>query len=227
MQGSDNYIRFDPATASGPAQVREQLKPDSMSGADSSYDIGSKFVSYLMQQRRMTEEESRRKAAFAESSLPDFIRRHFDKDYAGLEENTDHNDYLRWRGEVSSHDAASRENEEAGGEYSIVLGLCEGFFDSRMFRGKQEVHLTEREKSAKKRAAKQKEEVTDLLLPPEDKEKELTEGTVRQVNVTRHERNKTLRQLCLEHFGYRCRGAVWISRKDMEQSAGNSSKCIT
>lgn len=181
-----------------------------------SSDIQRKFVSYLMQRKRMTEEESLRKVAFAESSLPDFIRRHFDKDYAGLYENTDHNYYLRLRGEVSSHDAASKENEEVDGEYSIVLGLCDNFFDSRMFKGRQKVQLTEREKNAKKRIFKKEQDVDDLLLPAEETEIELTEGAVRQVNVTRHERNKALRQLCLRHYGYRCQ----VCGLDFEEKYG-------
>ena len=32
----------------------------------------------------------------------------------------------------------------------------------------------------------------------------MTEGKIRQVNVTRHERNQRLRQLCLAHYGYVC-----------------------
>ena len=192
-----------------------------MSGSDGPTDIHSKFVSYLMQQRRITEEESQRKVAFAESSLPGFIRRHLDKSYGGLQENTDHNYYRRMREEVFSHDQASKENDESGGLYTVSLGLCADFFSSRAFKGKPKVTLTENEKADRKKSKPAAQTaLADPLLPSADDEQELLEGAVRQVNVTRHERNKALRQLCLSHYGYKCQ----VCGMDFEEQYGEIGK---
>lgn len=163
--------------------------------------IRQKFVSYLLQ-IYMTEQRSSEIVAFAESSLSDFIRRYFYSDYESIYENTDYNFYRRIRESVPTYDAALKENQRMNDLYTMVMKYYIDFLQSKTFRGKEKVYLTAKEKNVKKRREQEKKK--DPLQPSTNVNDELVEGAIRQVNITRHERNKTLRQICLNHYGYIC-----------------------
>lgn len=98
------------------------------------------------------------------------------------------------------------------------------FLQSKLFKGKEVVILTEKElqdKEAKKHktssSTKTKE---DPMQPAENPEQELTEGKIHQVNITKHERNKELRQLCLQHYGYICQ----VCGMNFEETYGEIGK---
>lgn len=175
----------------------------------------NKFLTYLQQTARKSEPQSLALVGFAETELPGFIRRHFDADFGALYDNTDHRYYEEVRGRIVSHSAASEEDAKHGEAYTEVLGFYAKFLDSRTFKGREKVQLTEHEKALKKAKPQKKRPQpsaqpeppapkADPLLPAADSAEELTEGRIRQVHITRHERNPALRQRCLQRYGYVC-----------------------
>ena len=83
---------------------------------------------------------------------------------------------------------------------------------SKTFKGKEKVQLSHAEKAKVYKtpsdspssgvAEPSHEPKTDHLQPSEDEP--LTEGKIRQVSLTIHERNRKYRQICLTEHGYVC-----------------------
>lgn len=168
----------------------------------------TKLQTFLHRTKRKTEEQSEEIIRFAEDALPLFIRKYMDEDFESIYAETRHEAYANWRQIVFDDMAAAKENESADDRYTETLKLLADFFDSTTFKGKPKAVLTAFERQAPtRRKAKQKESVPpqpDPMQPPANEEDELTEGKIRQVNLTKHERNPRLRQLCLQHYGYVC-----------------------
>lgn len=177
--------------------------------------IHNKFLEYLQQTLRKSEERSLALVEFAETKLPEFIRRYFDADFGELYDNTDHRYYDDVRGEMFNHPAAAEEDAKHDDAYTEALAFYSKFLDSKTFNGREKVQLTAHEKALKKEKAQKKSQQpsaqpqpptpkADPLQPSVDSTEELTEGRIRQVNITRHERNRELRQRCLQRYGYVC-----------------------
>lgn len=182
-------------------------------------DTKNKLKTFLLRTRRKTEEQSEAVIRFAEDVLPLFVRKYLDIDFVDIYTQTRHEIYANWRESVFDISEANKENVAADDQYTETLKLLADFYDSTTFKGKQKAILTEFEKASKKTVAKKqpKKDIPqpDPLLPEQDgQEKTMTEGKIRQVNVTRHERNQRLRQLCLAHYGYVCQvcGMAFESR---------------
>ena len=160
-----------------------------------------KFLQYL-QALKLSESECFSICYFAENSLPSFIQSFYDKEFVSPYIQTDHNYYRRLRNYIFTNDKANEENKACSEKYTQTISYYIRFLQSKTFKGKEKVYLTDAEKTGLKNAKVGVK--NDPLLPPDSIETELTEGKIRQVNVTRHERNKVLRQICLKHYGYVC-----------------------
>ncbi len=188
--------------------------------------IRFKLQTFLLQTKRRTEQQSETIIRFAEDSLPLFVRKYMDGNFADIYTQTKHEAYAKWRECVFDNPEDAKENEAADDRYTETLKLLTDFFDSTTFKGKPKAVLTAFEKQAKNAAshnkAKQKDSQPkpDPMMPPSDEEEELTEGKIRQVNLTRHERNPRLRQLCLQHYGYQCQ----VCGMDFETRYGEIGK---
>ena len=168
-------------------------------------DIQNKFRAFLLQTKRYSEERTDSTIQFAESDLVEFISQHFDPEFSSIYSRTDYEYYAAIRGIVLGEEnvEAYQDNIAIEELYTQTLKLYIDFLQSKTFRGKEKVHLTDIEKEAKKKDKITQAPAVDILLPG-DAEEELTEGRVRQVNITKHERNRALRQACLKHYGYKC-----------------------
>jgi hypothetical protein len=187
--------------------------------------LHNKFLTYLEKNVRMLTEEQRIEVIeVAENNLPEFIRTYFLPTYGELYEQTDYKLYQTLRSRVSSDAAAKSHNRIGHIEYTYVMKFYSEFLQSKLFKGKEVVMLTEKElqdKETKKHKTpspiKTKE---DPMQPAENPELELTEGRIHQVNITKHERNKELRQLCLQHYGYICQ----VCGMNFEETYGEIGK---
>jgi hypothetical protein len=159
-----------------------------------------------------------------EKSLSEYIRKYFDSKFVSAYTLTDHNYYKKIRSNVFSNEAANEENDRNGQIFTEALRYYSLFLDSKIFKGKEKVYLTIREKDEHKAKNAIQSSATKLqedpLLPPDNAEDELTEGRIRQVNITKHERNRVLRQKCLQHYGYVCQ----VCGMDFKQRYGNIGK---
>ena len=185
-----------------------------------------KLQTFLLRTKRKSEEQSEEIIRFAEERLPGFIRTHFDPNFENIYALTECEVYKDWRESVFEIPEAKQENESANDQYTETLKLLADFYDSTTYKGKQKAVLTEFEKGYKKPKIKSAAKPTkpqpkpDPMLPQQDEQEELTEGRIRQVNVTRHERNGKLRQLCLAHYGYVCQ----VCGMNFEQRYGEIGK---
>ncbi len=194
--------------------------------------LHDKFILYLEKNAKMFSEEQRKELVdIAENHLPNFIRTYFIPSFGELYEQTDYNLFLQLRSQVSSNREANVHNQIAHTRYTDVMKFFAGFLQSKIFKGKEVVILTQKEledmgkKQAGKKPATSTPEASeapkdDPLQPTETPEEELTEGRIRQVNVTKHERNYELRQLCLNHYGYVCQ----VCGMDFEKTYGEIGK---
>lgn len=175
--------------------------------------LRTKFLTFLEKDVRIKDAAQReRYVNFAETKLPDFIRQYLDINYEGLYENTERTYYERLRRNVYSTASAKIANAEEGEMYTTVLKHVAGFYNSKTFKGKEKVQLSNAERRKAKStptssllhdvAAPSHEPKTDYLQPAEDEH--LTEGKIRQVSLTIHERNRKFRQICLAEHGYVC-----------------------
>lgn len=179
---------------------------------ENTLDTHDKFILYLEKNAKMFSEERRIELVdIAENYLPNFIRTYFIPTFGELYEQTDHNLYLKLRSLVSSNAEANAHNNIEHTQYTVVMKFFAGFLQSKLFKGKEVVNLTEIELenkgnyNSKSTTTLPKEAKEDPLQPAEAPEEELTEGRIHQVNVTKHERSHELRQLCLNHYGYTCK----------------------
>lgn len=189
-------------------------------------NLYDKLLIFLTSTKRKPEARSQELIRFAEEELTQFIRCYFNAEFVSIWEMTDHNAYKKMREEVSDNPAAEAENDAKDGAYTENLKYLAEFYDSKIYKGKQQATLTEFEKEARKAkqaTSKTKAEPTTAMpdpLAPADEGEPLTEGRVQQVTVTRHERNPRLRQLCLQHYGYVCQ----VCGMNFEQVYGEIGK---
>lgn len=162
---------------------------------------------------------------FAETELPRFIRENFRKNFSGIYDITDAAYYQRILDEYYLNAAAKTEDQEQDKHYTRALRLYMRFLGSKVFRGRaNQATLTEAEKAAKKQKGKttapKPTVVADPMMPENDEDGKLTEGIIHQVHITRHERNRKLRQMCLLHYGYVCQ----VCGIDFEKVYGEPGK---
>jgi predicted restriction endonuclease len=185
-------------------------------------EIHNKFKEYLSQ--KVPESRCDEIINCVETELIEYIRKYFDNDFDSAYTQTDHNYYKQLRQGVFGNSHANEENNNRDKLFTEALRYYALFLDSKAFKGKEKVRLTTREKAEKKAKNQTKvqlpKNIEDPLLPPYNAEEELKEGQIRQVNITRHERNRALRQKCLEHYGYVCR----VCGMNFEQQYGEIGK---
>ncbi len=96
--------------------------------------------------------------------------------------------------------------------YTTVLKHVTGFYNSKTFNGKEKVQLSNAEK-VKTNTTQSGSHLPDVVEPSHEpktnylqaaEDEPLTEGKIRQVSLTIHERNKKYRQICLAEHGYVC-----------------------
>lgn len=172
-----------------------------------------KFLTFLEKDVRIKDAIQRKQLVdFAETKLPEFIRHYLDMNYEGLYEQTDRTYYERMRSNVYSTASAKAANTAEGETYTTILKHVAGFYNSKTFKGKEKVQLSHAEMGKpykyvedvypKHVAETSHEQKTDHLQPADDEL--LTEGKIRQVSLTLHERNRKYRQICLKEHGYTC-----------------------
>lgn len=172
-----------------------------------------KFLTFLEKDVRIKDAIQRKQLVdFAETKLPEFIRHYLDMNYEGLYEQTDRTYYERMRSNVYSTASAKAANTAEGETYTTILKHVAGFYNSKTFKGKEKVQLSHAEMGKpykyvedvypKHVAETSHEQKTDHLQPADDEL--LTEGKIRQVSLTLHERNRKYRQICLNEHGYTC-----------------------
>lgn len=187
--------------------------------------IRDKFREYLLQRVKMSEAECEKTMDFVELNLPIFIHAFLDSYLEDVYAITDYKYYRDLRAKVSTTPEADEMNKRTNYQFTETLKLYTSFLESKFFKGKEKVQLTAGEQASKKKGgntaqSKKEEETDDPLLPPEHPEEELTEGKIRQVSLTAHERNRLLRKRCLSYYGYRCR----VCGMDFEEQYGEIGK---
>ncbi len=118
--------------------------------------IRLKLQTFLLQTKRKTEQQSETIIRFAEDSLPLFVRKYMDGNFADIYTQTKHEVYAKWRERVFDNPEAAKENETADDRYTETLKLLADFFDSTTFKGKPKAVLTEFEKQARTSASHNK-----------------------------------------------------------------------
>ena len=175
--------------------------------------LRAKFLTFLEKDVRIRDAAQREQYVdFAETKLPEFIRQYLDVNYEGLYEMTERTYYERLRRIVYSTAPAKVANSAENEMYTTVLKHVAGFYNSKSFKGKEKVQLSNAEKVKRNTtpsvtqlpdvAVPSNEPKTDYLQPAENEP--LTEGKIRQVSLTIHERNRKYRQICLAEHGYVC-----------------------
>lgn len=189
-------------------------------------DNRQKFLIYLEKDARKRDAEERERIAdFVETKLEEFLRLYIDKGFAGLDNETRPDYYTQARRNVFSNPTIKAVNNAEGEMYTFALKLYAEFLSSKTFRGKEKVQLSSKEKankSAKRNSSNTHQNQTpvkpDPLEPNDDDQ--MTEGKIRQVNLTKHERNRELRQASLRHYGYVCQ----VCGMDFERFYGEMGK---
>lgn len=169
-----------------------------------------KFKTFLDSALKFDSEVSRNQIiADAEGMMTDFIRAKIKPTFAlyTVAGETSKSDwYLKLRQRLSSEPSLAAGFD--GARLKVVLKHYAYFVKSKEFHPNKAT-LAPGE-SALKSAAKKKtkksenELVPDVLGEVEPSATDLSEGALTQVSQTKHERNRTLRQLCLKHFGASC-----------------------
>ena len=167
------------------------------------------FLASALKSKSTSEEERDQIVADAEGLMTDFIRAEIDPHFAlyAVEGDASKGDwYLDLRKRLSSQPELSEGFDCA--RLKDVLKCYANFVRSKEFRpnkatlaaGELALKAAARKKTQKARS----EPIPDVLGEEEPSANELSEGALRQVSQTTHERNRTLRQLCLKHFGATC-----------------------
>ena len=169
-----------------------------------------KFKAFLASALKFDSEEKWNQiVADAEGLMTDFIRAKIDPNFAlyTVEGDTSKGDwYLKIRQRLLSQPSLTAGFD--GARLKVVLKHYADFVKSKVFLSNKAT-LSAGElalKSAAKKSAKKAEPapVPDVLGEEEPSPTDLSEGALTQVSQTKHERNRTLRQLCLKHFGATC-----------------------
>ncbi len=169
-----------------------------------------RFKAFLASAQKFDSEESRNQiVADAEGMMTDFIRAKVDPDFTlyAVEGDTSKGDwYFKLRQRLFSQPSLA-----AGYEYNRlreVLNYYDNFVKSKEFRSNKATlaagELALKSAAKKKTKKSGNESIPDVLGEAEPSATELSEGALRQVSQTKHERNQALRQLCLKHFGAIC-----------------------
>lgn len=126
---------------------------------------------------------------FAESDLPNYIRRFFSQDYTSLYEETNPLFYEEARRGIFVNPMAEAENRAADNAYSQAMKYYAGFLRSKFFSTATFVTKP----------------IPVQATPPTIAQKHhLKEGAKVQVRMEKHERNPELRKACIDHYGYVC-----------------------
>ena len=169
-----------------------------------------KFKAFLASALKFDSEDKRNQiVADAEGLMTDFIRAKIDSGFTlyTVEGDTSKGEwYLKLRQRLRFQPELATGFDRA--RLRDLLECYANFVMSKEFRSNKatlapgELAL----KSAAKKSAKKAEPapVPDVLGEEEPSPTDLSEGALTQVSQTKHERNRTLRQLCLKHFGATC-----------------------
>ena len=162
---------------------------------------------------------------FTEKELPRFIREHFRKNFNAIYDITDASFYQRILDEYYLNAKAKEDDEKQQRKFTQAVKLYMSFLRSKTFRGRvNKAVLTDTEKRAERQPANpvatKPKDTPDPMMPEGDDDGTLVEGRIYQVHVTRHERNRQVRQLCLQHYGYVCQ----VCGIDLEKVYGEPGK---
>lgn len=138
-------------------------------------------------------------ADFTETKLAAFIRQYADPHFKGIYEQTDHNFYDRVRDMIAHNTQMAQEDEASELQFSVQLRTYSSFLQSKAFTSLFKP----------KRARKAKPTTVDVQQPQptalaQPTERELTEGERKHTEFERLHRNLTLRQACINKYGYQC-----------------------
>ena len=169
-----------------------------------------KFKAFLASALKFDSDENRNQIVVdAEGLMTDFIRAKIDPNFAlyTVEGDTSKGEwYLKIRQRLLSQPSLAAGFDCA--RLREVLKCYANFVKSKEFLSNKatlsagELALKSAAKKATKKAGKK--HIPDVLGEVEPSATELSEGALRQVSQTKHERNQALRQLCLKHFGATC-----------------------
>jgi len=188
--------------------------------------IHNKFIAYLEANANFVAGgDAESIVAFTETELPRFIRVHFRKNFGGIYDVTDSAYYQSIQNEYYRNVRAKDEDNANGRKYTKALQVYVKFLGSKAFRGRtNKATLTDAEKEAKSKSVKvqpmKSKTAPDPMMPEDDDDGKLTEGRIHQVHITKHERNRALRQKCLLHYGYVCQ----VCGINFEKVYGESGK---
>lgn len=169
-----------------------------------------KFKAFLASALKFDSDENRNQIVVdAEGLMTDFIRAKIDPNFAlyAVEGDTSRGEwYLNIRQMLLSQPSLA-----AGYECDRlreVLKHYANFVKSKEFRSNKATlsagELAQKSAAKKTKKKSRNEPIPDVLGEVEPSATELSEGALRQVSQTKHERNQALRQLCLKHFGAIC-----------------------
>lgn len=153
------------------------------------------FVRYLKESARKRADDNESIVAFAEDDLMEFIHRNNIKGFTGgLYDQTDADWWRDVRSTILSDDYLKDRNYEKGGlGYTGVLKFYIDFLLSAY------------------NPLNEKETFDDIDIAQEPTAKDThidsgpkTEGEIREMHLTTHERNPRLRELCINHYGAIC-----------------------
>lgn len=141
-------------------------------------------------------------ANFTEKELPMFIRKHEDSNFAGIYDELDHNYYDRVRNKIAINSAMRDEDNTHNNRFSQHLKTWSDFLESQVFKA-----LFKRKVKAKETTKKnEKTKISASAVSEAKPFREETEGERKHVTKEMDViyRNPSLRQQCLDKYGYQC-----------------------
>lgn len=166
-----------------------------------------KFKAFLASAMKFDSEESRNQIiSDAEGLMTDFIRAKVTPAFAlyAVEGPAAKGDWYREIRQKLTFEPSLATGFD-GTRLKAVLKHYANFVQSKAFLGdKATVGPGEKPPKPAAKGKKNQPEVPDVLGETEPSADDLSEGALTQVSRTQHERNRTLRQLCLRHFGAVC-----------------------
>lgn len=151
------------------------------------------YVTYLQRTRNREPEKF---AQESEKFLSAFIRQFVDVNFNGILNRLDHNFYERVRSNIATNPSMREADDAMDLFYSVHLRVYSSFLESNEFH--KLFKLTKVNTAAN--PTKQEKEIKSTTF----KERELTEGEKKHVEYETAHRNPTLRQACIDKYGYQC-----------------------
>ena len=147
-------------------------------------------------------------ADFTERELAEFIRRYADAHFKGIYVVQDHNYYDRISSKIPLHQEMKAANEATGLKYSAHLKLYAMFLESKEYKRlfKTRIAGAHEKPGPASTASGSSTSGSGLPTPSAPNFREETEGERKHVTKETEViyRNPTLRQQCLDKYGYQC-----------------------